>query len=76
MRIRDDIYDILKWVAMLVLPALATLVSTLGSIWGLPYAPQVADTIVAVNAALAMILGISSIGYWQEGGNDEDSACG
>ena len=49
MRIRDDIYDILKWVAMLVLPALATLVSTLGSIWGLPYAPQIADTIVAVH---------------------------
>lgn len=63
MRIPDKIYDVLKWVAMLLLPALATLVTTLGAIWGWPLAPQIADTIVAVNAALAMLLGISSINY-------------
>lgn len=63
MTIPDKIYDILKWVAMLLLPALATLVTTLGAIWGWPLAPQVADTIVAINAALAMLLGISSINY-------------
>lgn len=63
MTIPDKIYDVLKWVAMLLLPALATLVTTLGAIWGWPLAPQIADTIVAVNAALAMLLGISSINY-------------
>lgn len=63
MTIPDKIYDILKWVAMLLLPALATLVTTLGAIWGWPLAPQIADTIVAINAALAMLLGISSINY-------------
>lgn len=66
MKMKNETYDILKWVAMLLLPALATLISTLGTIWGLPWAPQVSDTIVAVNAALAMILGISTINYHKE----------
>lgn len=66
MKMKNETYDVLKWVAMLLLPALATLVSTLGTIWGLPWAPQVSDTIVAVNAALAMILGISTINYNKE----------
>lgn len=67
MKLNDKVYDILKWVTMLVLPALATLVTSLGAIWGIPHAPQIADTIVAVNAALAMILGISTINYNKEG---------
>lgn len=66
MKMKNETYDILKWVAMLLLPALATLISALGTIWGLPWAPQVSDTIVAVNAALAMVLGISTINYQKE----------
>lgn len=66
MKMKNETYDVLKWVAMLLLPALATLISALGNIWGLPWAPQVSDTIVAVNAALAMILGISTINYQKE----------
>ena len=66
MKMKNETFDILKWVCMLLLPALATLVSALGNIWGLAWAPQVADTIVAVNAALAMVLGISSINYYRE----------
>ena len=63
MKMKNEVYDVPKWVAMLLLPALATLVATVGSIWGLPYADQISQTIVAVNAALAMILGISTINY-------------
>ena len=59
-------YDILKWVVMLALPAVATLVTALGSIWGIPYAQQVSETIVAVNAMLAMMLGISTINYKEQ----------
>lgn len=60
-------FDILKWACMLCLPALATLISTVGAIWGIPYAPEIADTVVAVNAALAMMLGISTINYNKDG---------
>lgn len=61
-------YDILKWVTMLALPALATLLRSLGAIWGIAIAPQLADTVVAINAALAMCLGISTLRYNKENG--------
>jgi len=66
MRLSDSVYDILKWVVMLALPAIATLVGSLGVIWGLPYADSIQNTIVAVNAALAMMLGISTVNYQKE----------
>ncbi len=66
MRLPDKVYDVLKWVVMLLLPAVATLITTLGKIWGFALAPQIAETVVAVNAALAMIIGISAINYAKE----------
>jgi len=59
-------YDILKWVAQLLLPALATLYFALASIWGLPYGEQIVGTITAVDAFLGIILGISTANYKKE----------
>lgn len=56
-------YDILKWVALVVLPALATLYSTIAVIWGLPYGEQIAGTITAIEVFLGVVLGVSSIKY-------------
>ena len=56
-------YDVLKWIALVVLPALATLYSTIALIWGLPYGEAIAGTIMAIDAFLGTILGISSIKY-------------
>ena len=44
MKMENRTFDVLKWCAMLLLPALATLISALGNIWGLAWAPQVSDT--------------------------------
>lgn len=66
MKMKNETYDVLKWVTMLALPALATLLTSLGAIWNIAIAPQLADTVVAINAALAMMLGISSINYHKE----------
>lgn len=63
MKMDNKTYDVMKWVVMFVLPALATLLMSLGQIWGIAVAPQLSDTVVAINAALAMMLGISSINY-------------
>lgn len=63
MKINSKVYDVLKWVAMLFLPALALLVQTVFAIWGIPYGEQISATIVAINAFLGAILGISNIGY-------------
>lgn len=63
MKINNKVYDVLKWVAMLLLPALALLVQTVFAIWHIPYGDQISATIVAINAFLGAILGISNIGY-------------
>ncbi len=59
----DKMYDILKWVAQILLPALGTLYFALAGIWGFPYAEAVVGTITAIDTFLGVILGISSINY-------------
>ena len=56
-------YDTLKWVALVVLPAVATLYFALSGIWGFPYGEQVVGTITAIDTFLGALLGISSINY-------------
>lgn len=59
----NKLYDVLKWVAILLIPALSTLVSVLGKIWGWPWADSVAQTITALGVFLGAVLGISSVNY-------------
>lgn len=59
-------YDFLKWVAQLLLPALATLYFALASIWNLPYGEQIVGTITAIDAFLGIILGISTANYYKK----------
>lgn len=61
--ISNKTYDILKWIAMLFLPALAILVRSVFQIWSLPYGEEISATIVAINAFLGAILGISNTIY-------------
>lgn len=63
MIMNDKTYDVLKWIAMIVLPAVATLYFTLASIWGLPYGEQIVGTITAVDTFLGALLGISNAKY-------------
>lgn len=63
MKLNNKVYDILKWIAMIVLPALGTLYFTLAGIWGLPYGEQVVGTITAIVTALGTILKISTAKY-------------
>ena len=63
MKINNKLYDVLKWLAMLFLPAFALLIQTVFAIWKIPYGEQISATIVALNAFLGAILGISNIGY-------------
>lgn len=56
-------YDVLKWVALVVLPALTTLWLTLANIWGFPYAEAIGATMAAITAFLGALLGVSSVQY-------------
>ena len=59
----NKVYDILKWIALVVLPALGTLYFALAGIWHFPYGEQVVGTITAIDTFLGAILGISNIQY-------------
>lgn len=63
MKLNNKWYDMLKWIAMYLLPGLGTLYFALSSIWGLPYGEQIVGTITAVDAFLGMLLGISTVNY-------------
>ena len=63
MKLSNTTYDILKWIATLLLPALGTLYFALASIWGFPYGEQIVGTITAVDTFLGVILGISARSY-------------
>lgn len=68
--LNDKWYDFLKWVAMLFLPALAVLVKTIFAIWEIPMGDQISTSIMAIDAFLGAILGISAIQYSK--GADEE----
>lgn len=59
----NKVYDILKWVAQIVLPALGALYFALAQIWGLPYGEEIVGTITAIDCFLGAILGISNVQY-------------
>lgn len=59
-------YDILKFTAQIFLPSMATLYFALSQIWGLPHGEQIVGTIVAVDAFLGALLGLSSKSYYNK----------
>lgn len=70
MTMSNKVYDVLKFIAQIVLPALATFYLTLAGIWGLPFGEQVSGTIMAVDTLLGAVLMISSNKYNKE--NEEE----
>lgn len=62
----NKVYDILKWIAQILLPAYGTLYFALAGIWNFPYGEQIVGTITAVDTFLGVILGISTITYNKE----------
>ena len=61
--LNNKTYDILKWAALVLLPAIGTLYFALAGIWGFPYGEQIVGTITALDTFLGVILGISTIQY-------------
>lgn len=70
MAMNNKVYDILKWIAMIVLPASATLYLGLSNVWGLPYGEEISTTITLVNTFLGAVLMISNNQYKKQGDSD------
>lgn len=74
MKLSNETYDKLKWVALVLLPAVEVLWLALGKIWGFPYLTEIGSTIAAVDVFLGTILGVSAKNYWKDKDGDEDGA--
>lgn len=66
MKMSNKTYDIIKWIAQIVLPALGTLYFALAGIWGFPYGEQIVGTITAIDTFLGAILHYSKSKYVNE----------
>jgi hypothetical protein len=66
--IPDKAYDVLKWVGLIVCPALSFFMLSLGQTWGIPYAPELAMSISAAGTAIGALIGVSAI----KGGGADD----
>ena len=66
MKLNNKVYDILKWLVIIVMPAVATLYAALAAVWAWPYADEVVTTITAVDTFLGAVLCISTAQYHKE----------
>ena len=66
MKLPNKLFDVLKWVAILFLPALAILIRTVFAIWSISYGEEISSTIVALQVFLGAILGVSTLNYNKE----------
>lgn len=69
MKLSNKAYDVLKFIAQIVLPAVGTLYFALAQIWQFPYAEEIVGTITAIDAFLGALLGISTAHYDPENDN-------
>lgn len=63
MKLPNTLYDVLKWITLIVIPALATAYVGLSAVWGFPYADEIARTACVVCTLLGALLGISTAEY-------------
>ena len=59
----NQTYNVLKWTALILLPAIGAMYFALAGIWGFPYGEQVVGTIAIIETFLGAVLGVSTVGY-------------
>lgn len=82
MKMSNKLYDVLKWITLIVIPALATAYVGLSNVWGFPYADEVARTACVICTLLGALLGISTAEYrndhmiitWEDDDADGDNS--
>ena len=63
MKITNKMYDAIKWIVVIVIPAIITLYATLGNIWNFPRVEQITASLAAIDVFLGAIMQISSSKY-------------
>jgi Putative phage holin Dp-1 len=63
MQLKGRLYDVLKVLAQIYIPAAGTLYFALAQIWHLPEVAEVTGTVVAIDTFLGALLSLSSLSY-------------
>ena len=64
------VYEVLKWLSMICIPALVVLIQTIGGVWHWPYVNEITTTIAAIGVFLGALIGVSTIKYNKENKNE------
>lgn len=67
MQFENKVYDVLKWVCLIALPALSVLYASVDGVFGWGYTEAVVTVIAAVEAFIGTLIGVSTKNYYQEG---------
>lgn len=76
MKLSNKVYDVLKFLCTILLPACGTLYFALAKIWDLPLAEEIVGTLSAIAVFIGAIIGISSINYNKEQQPPDEEANG
>ncbi len=72
MKLSNKAYDVLKYIALIALPALQVFWLTIGKIWDISYTVEIGATIGAVALLLGTLLGVSTSNYNKEQRGDDN----
>lgn len=67
LRLKDSVYNALKWIALICLPTFAVFYAIIAKIWNLPYESEIPATINAVGGLIGGLIGISHLSIKKEG---------
>lgn len=66
MKLNNKVYDVLKWIVLIALPAIGTFYVALAGVWAWPYADEVAKTVNALCMFLGALIGVSTAQYYKD----------
>lgn len=72
MKFTNKVYDVVKWIVVIALPAIAAAYSALGGVWNFPYAEQVVTTINILATFLGALICVSTVNYNKDEKKEKD----
>ena len=63
MKLKNETYDVLKWISLIALDAIGLCYKTLSTVWGWPYGEQIFETCAALSLCIGALIGISTAEY-------------
>ena len=70
LKLKDSAYNVLKWICLIALPALAVFYAVIAKIWGLPFEAEIPATINAVAVLIGALIGVSHLSIKKEENNE------